>query len=114
MPMGVESRDHLRKIVAQGDGTIVVVPIETDRYGRLVAELFVPIEEDWELPVNAQMVADGMAYHYEQFSSRCLRPQLLADVEAEAKANAQGVWANPEAMKPWEYRKRYPKGMAGV
>ncbi|MEM9091943.1 MAG: thermonuclease family protein, partial [Cyanobacteria bacterium P01_F01_bin.53] len=59
MPMGVESRDHLRKIVAQGDGTIVVVPIETDRYGWLVAELFVPIREDWELPVNAQMVADG-------------------------------------------------------
>ena len=114
MPMGVESRDHLRNIVAQGDGTIVVVPIETDRYGRLVAELFVPIEPDLELPVNAQMVADGMAYHYEQFSSRCLRPQLLANVEAEAKANALGVWAAPDAMKPWEYRKRYPKGTAGV
>ncbi len=69
MPMGVEARDHLRKIVAQGDETIVVVPIETDRYGRLVAELFVPIEEDWELPVNAQMVANGMAYHYDGVSS---------------------------------------------
>lgn len=114
MPMGVEARDHLRKIVAQGDGMLVVVPIETDQYDRLVAELFVPIKEDWELPLNAQMVADGMAYHYEQYSSRCLRPQLLADVEAEAKANALGVWAEPDAIKPWEYRKRYPKGAAGV
>lgn len=114
MPMGLESRDHLRNLVAQGDGTIVVVPIETDRYGRIVAELFVPIKPDLELPVNAQMVADGMAYHYEKYSSQCLRPQMLADVEAEAKAQGLGVWANPEAMKPWEYRQRYPNGATGV
>ena len=101
-------------LVTQGDGVIVVVPIEKDRYGRTVADLFVPLDGEEEIHVNSQMLLDGMAYHYEQFSSRCLRPQLLANVEAEAKANALGVWAAPDAMKPWEYRKRYPKGTAGV
>ncbi|MEM0979543.1 MAG: hypothetical protein AAGH78_04630 [Cyanobacteria bacterium P01_H01_bin.58] len=27
-PMGIESRDHLRSLVAQGDGAIIVVPVE--------------------------------------------------------------------------------------
>ena len=40
-PGGVEAREHLRSLVAQGDGAIGVVAIEKDRYGRTVADLFV-------------------------------------------------------------------------
>ncbi|MFG6107181.1 thermonuclease family protein [Leptothoe sp. EHU-05/26/07-4] len=40
-PGGIEARDHLRSLVAQGDGAIGVVPIEKDRYGRTVADLCV-------------------------------------------------------------------------
>ena len=40
---GIESRDHLRSLIAQGDGSVIVVPVEVDRYGRTVAELFIPV-----------------------------------------------------------------------
>ena len=34
MSMGVESRDHLRSLVDLGNGELMLVPIEKDRYGR--------------------------------------------------------------------------------
>ena len=44
-PLGIESRDYLRSLIAQGNGTIYVQPIEEDRYGRTVAELWIPMGE---------------------------------------------------------------------
>ncbi|NEZ54199.1 thermonuclease family protein [Adonisia turfae] len=106
-PMGVAARDHLRALVDQGEGgQIIVVPIEKDRYGRTVADLFVPVGGEEEIHVNSQMVMDGMAYHYEKYSGRCPQPQVLAMAEERAKAQSAGVWANPNAEKPWEYRER--------
>jgi endonuclease YncB( thermonuclease family) len=32
--MGIASRDHLRSLINQGDGSVIVVPVETDRYAR--------------------------------------------------------------------------------
>ena len=40
-PLGIESRDYLRSLINQGDGTIYVLPIEEERYGRTVAELWI-------------------------------------------------------------------------
>ncbi|MDV3351408.1 thermonuclease family protein [Leptothoe sp. LEGE 181152] len=106
-PMGVASRDHLRALVDQGEGgQIIVVPIEKDRYGRTVADLFIELGDDEEIHLNSQMVMDGMAYHYERYSSSCPQPQVLVMAEDIAKEQSAGVWANPGAEKPWDYRKR--------
>ena len=40
-PLGIQARDYLRSLINKGDGSIIVVPVEKDRYGRTVAELFV-------------------------------------------------------------------------
>ena len=57
-PLGIEARDYLRSLVAQGDGTIYVLPIEEDRYQRTVAELWIPIKPDFEqqIHLNTAMV----------------------------------------------------------
>lgn len=105
--MGVTSRDHLRALVDQGEaGQIIVVPIEKDRYGRTVADLFVDIGEEKEIHLNSQMLMDGMAYHYERYSSSCPQPEVLVMAENIAKEQSAGVWSNPDAEKPWDYRKR--------
>ena len=44
MPLGIESRDYLRSLIAKGDGTVYLVRAGEDRYGRTVAELFMPRE----------------------------------------------------------------------
>ena len=105
--LGIEARDHLRSLISQGDGSIIVLPIETDRYGRTVAELFVPVvgvEE--EIHINSQMTLDGFAYHYEQYSDSCLNQDAIARGEAMAKATRTGVWMDLKAVKPWEYRQQ--------
>ena len=105
--MGVEARDHLRGLIAQGDGSLIVVPVTKDRYDRLVAEVFVPlVGTEEEIHLGGQMVLDGMAYHYARFSGDCPNGHLLARIEDRAKAAGLGVWASPSAIKPWEYRRR--------
>lgn len=103
---GIESRDHLRSLIAQGDGSVIVIPVETDRYGRTVAELFIPIGGEQEIHLNSQMVMDGHAYHYAQYSSTCPNKDSIVRAETMAKAQSAGLWATPNAEKPWDYRRR--------
>lgn len=61
-PLGKASRNHLQQIVDQSQNyQIGVVPIERDRYGRQVAEVFVMKANGEEIHINSQMVADSMA-----------------------------------------------------
>jgi endonuclease YncB( thermonuclease family) len=112
-PMGIAARDHLRSLIDKGDGSIVVVPVEKDRYGRMVVELFVKpriglgYQAGEEIAVNAQMVADGYAYQYVQYSGGCPNGQVLSGLEATAQQQRLGVWRDGEAERPWEYRKRH-------
>ena len=109
--MGIEAQDYLRSLINKGDGSVIVVPVEGDRYGRMVAELFVQprsglgyqVEE--EIAVNAQMVLDGYAYHYAQYSDSCPYGNVLASVETEARTSRRGLWSNPNAVRPWDYRR---------
>ena len=103
--MGIESRDHLRSLIAQGNGRIALVETDIDRYGRTVAEAFVPIGNDEEIHLNAQMVGDGMAYVYPQYVSSCPNGARMQVAGESAKQQAVGVWANPAAQKPWDYRR---------
>ncbi|MBE9070134.1 thermonuclease family protein [Leptolyngbya cf. ectocarpi LEGE 11479] len=102
---GIEAREHLRSLVAQGDGSIGVVAIEKDRYGRTVADLFVIRSDGSEIHLNSQMVMDGHAYHYEKYSGSCPQPDVLVRAEEIAKKESAGVWSNPNLEQPWEYRK---------
>lgn len=103
---GIEAREHLRSLVAQGDGAIGVVPIEKDRYGRTVSDLFVIRPDGSEIHLNSQMVADGYAYHYKQYSDSCPQPVVLDIAEKQAEAAGAGLWQNPNAEKPWDFRKQ--------
>ena len=106
-PLGIESRDYLRSLIAKGDGTIHVLPIEEDRYGRTVAELWIPIKPDYEAEIhlNTAMVEAGMAYHYQQYSGNCESAENLVWAEKIARDEKLGVW-NGNYEKPWEWRKR--------
>lgn len=104
-PGGVESRDHLRSLVAQGNDAIGVVPIEEDQYGRLVADLVVMRSDDSEVHLNSQMVADGVAYRYARYSNTCSQPDVLVRAEEQAKSTGAGLWVKPRIERPWNYRK---------
>lgn len=109
--MGMASRDYLRSLVNKGNGSIIVVSVEQDRYGRTVAELFVTprpnqgYQAGGEIAVNAQIVKDGYAHHYDRYSGNCPNRQVLSRLEANAKDQRLGVWRDDEAERPWDYRR---------
>ena len=108
MPMGIESRDHLRSLVDISNGKVLLVPIEQDRYGRTVAELYVKDSDDTAINLNVQMVRDGYAWHYERYSGNCPIRDEFAIAQELAQKEGLGIWkGNPEP--PWEFRKKAKK-----
>ena len=104
-PLGIESRDYLRSLLDKGTGEIILVPIEKDRYGRTVAELFMPIGGEEELLLNAEMVRAGLAWHYGKYSGNCPNQDVL--IQQEAIAQSQGLGVHKAGnVKPEEWRRK--------
>ena len=104
---GIEARDYLRALINLVDGIFIVLLVEQDQYGRIVAELFVPVaEQEAEIHLTSQMVMDGYAYHYARYSDGCPNDHLLAGAEEQARSRQSGVGADANAVKPWAYRNR--------
>lgn len=105
-PLGEASRAHLQQLLAQSrDGQVILVPVEQDQYGRLVAEVFVPVAGSEEIHVNSQMAADSMAYVYERYVGGCPNGVVIQAAGAAAEAAGQGVWAGNPVM-PWDFRRQ--------
>jgi len=76
----------------------VVVRDATLTYGRVVGEIFMLVDGR-EQSVNAKLVEAGMAWAYLDYSD------AFAAEEARARAAKTGLWASPNPMPPWEFRK---------
>ncbi|MEX3547664.1 MAG: thermonuclease family protein [Burkholderia sp.] len=90
---GTRSRQTLAAAVFQQ--TVNVRTAGVDRYGRTIGTLLVDGRS-----INRMMVAQGMAWAYRQY----LVDRSLLDVEAAARAAKLGLWADPHAAAPWEWR----------
>ena len=102
--LGIESRDHLRSLVDISNGEVLLVPIEKDRYGRTVAEVYVKDSRSTAINLNVQMVRDGYAWHYERYSGNCPIRDEFAIAQEAAQSEGLGIWrGNPQP--PWEWRK---------
>jgi endonuclease YncB( thermonuclease family) len=94
-PYGARAQQALSELVFGKDVRVVVQ--DTDRYGRTVGRVYAGTVD-----ANAEMVRQGAAWVYRQYS----RDAALLQLEAEAKAARWGLWALPEAERtpPWEWR----------
>jgi endonuclease YncB( thermonuclease family) len=70
---------------------------DTDQYKRIVGDVYLPGKRH----VNKAMVEAGLAWHYKQFS----KDENLAVAEEQAKEKRIGLWKQPNARPPWEWRK---------
>ncbi len=73
-----------------------VHPQDRDRYGRTVARL-----ECAGQGASAEQLRRGMAWSYTRYAS----DQELPRLEAAARAQHLGFWADPTPVPPWEWRK---------
>ena len=77
-------------------------PMDMDQYGRMVAN----IGYEGKFAVNFDMVAQGMAYHVNAYSS--INNRCLIEAQKVAQTNRKGVWQNDEngEIRPWEHRRQ--------
>jgi micrococcal nuclease len=93
-PFSPQARRRLRAL-AFGQQARVLVS-DRDRYGRSVARVVVG-----GVDVGEEMVRSGLAWHYVRYSSDA----KLSALEREARQARRGLWADPRAVPPWEYRR---------
>ncbi len=71
---------------------------DTDRYGRIVGEVILPDG----LSLNKQLVYMGLAWWYRKYAPN---DRTLKALEAGARAERRGLWADKNPVPPWEWRR---------
>ena len=59
------------------------------------------VEADGE-ELNLAIIEAGFGWHYVQYSDSAVH----AAAEQEARKAKRGLWAHPNPVAPWEFRKR--------
>ncbi len=75
---------------------VEVHPVDLDRYGRLIAWVYVGPR-----CLNEELLRAGYAWHFKRYS----RDRRLAELESNARAARAGLWGDPAPVPPWEFRK---------
>ena len=96
-PYGKASKRSLSSMV-HGQSVQVEV-MDTDRYGRTVARIFVDGED-----VNAALLRSGQAWLYRQYCKGWVCDEW-ARLETEARSSGVGLWADKEPTPPWQWRR---------
>lgn len=91
---GTRSREHLAKLVF--DRQVRIEEQGSDRYGRVIGVVHVD-----QVNANQEMVHAGMAWAYRQY----LNDSAMLRLETGAKRAGRGLWADKQAVAPWEFRR---------
>ncbi|EIJ43191.1 micrococcal nuclease-like nuclease [Beggiatoa alba B18LD] len=95
-PWGTTSKEYLRSIA--GDN-VRVVKIDTDRYQRIVGEVY-----SGNANLNLAMVKAGKAAVYRQY---CKKREPYEAAEEQAQHAKEGIWKSSGLHQtPWEWRKQ--------
>lgn len=83
--------------------TVTVAQRGIDRYGRTIGDISLPDGRD----LAQELVRAGYGWWYRRYSS----DYRLAALEAQARVEHRGLWADPNPVPPWEWRRN--GGMSG-
>lgn len=92
---GNKSKQYLSAICYSKQATVRTS--ENDRYNRIIG--YVNCDG---VNANKQQVQNGMAWAYKQY----VKDPEFYRLEIDAKTNARGLWADPNPIEPWEFRKQ--------
>ena len=70
-----------------------------DKYGRILADVLLADGTN----VKHELVKDGWCWWYRKYAPE---NTTLENLETEAREAKRGLWAAPESIPPWEWRKR--------
>jgi micrococcal nuclease len=75
---------------------VTVKTFGIDKYGRTLGDV---VLGDGRI-LNQELVKAGMAWHYKEYS----KDAALAKLEQEAREKKVGLWSDPHAVSPWDWR----------
>lgn len=93
-PYGQKAKEFTSSLIFGKE--VVVEATDTDRYGRVVGIVYVDT-----IVLNEELLSAGYAWHYKQYDSS----QRYALLEAEARAQRKGLWAEAYPVAPGDFRK---------
>ncbi|MBE9182419.1 thermonuclease family protein [Oculatella sp. LEGE 06141] len=96
---GSSAAERLGQLLPRG-ASIGLRTVDTDRYGRTVAEVYRNGQS-----INLQMVREGWAVVYRQYLSGCQNGQEYLNAEANAQQQRLGFWSQSNPVMPWDYRR---------
>lgn len=70
-----------------------------DKYTRTIGDVILPDGTN----VNHTLVKEGWCWWYRKYAPRDL---VLEGLEREAREGRKGLWADPQPLPPWEWRKK--------
>ncbi|MFC1654580.1 thermonuclease family protein [Myxococcota bacterium] len=82
--------------------TVTVKVQDIDRYKRIVGEVI--LKDGTSL--NQELVRAGLAWWYQRYAPD---DKQLERLEQLARKNKHGLWADPDPVPPWEFRKKRRK-----
>ena len=99
-PFGEESAEHLSSMLAGRD--VFVESTRKDQYGRALGKVLVD-----GMDINLEQVKAGYAWWYRYYAEEQPGADRRAYEQAEdgAKAENHGLWAEPNPISPYEWRK---------
>lgn len=69
---------------------------ERDQYKRYLGTVYVG-----DRNLNKELLKAGLAWHYKEYS----QDPVLAGLEIKARLDKKGLWSDPKAIPPWEFRR---------
>jgi endonuclease YncB( thermonuclease family) len=107
---GTRSRENLARM-AHGKAAVADCP-KTDRYGRKVCKVFVQPADCPQcgktLDVGYAQISAGLAWWYRRYA----KEQSIEDrgryesEETDARLRKRGLWSDPAAVAPWDWRQK--------
>jgi endonuclease YncB( thermonuclease family) len=95
---GLQARSYLQQRLPVGREVSLAIKT-TDRYGRMVAEVFSGVN------INLALVESGLAFAYRQYLGGCDARAYL-DAEDRASRARLGVWQVQGGItRPWDFRR---------
>jgi len=92
---GNRSKQYLSDLIF-GKTVCIKIQRKSDRYGRPIVWVHTLGSQD----VGGEMLKSGMAWHYKEYSDDA----EYANLENQARNAKIGLWADKNAVAPWEWR----------
>lgn len=99
-PGGRRARSFLRRLL--GERVVQLDAYKRDRYQRVVGNLKIDGRD-----LGLLMVQRGHAWHFKRFAQEqsAAVQRAYAQAEARARQNGLGLWSDPRAQPPWQWRR---------